>query len=172
MTISVHINPGLKGGDRTASIDRYAARLYDETLTTMMAVVEFTHVDSVVPTKGSKKDPQVRIAVTSIEAIAGEQEHVLRDVQRFLHLSRTAEGTLDGDLDVALAKQTMENAQGLIAGEEVARLRAALAWTQTQVTALQAAKLREADIRTAAGKLATSLAAILAGAEQRNDGAW
>jgi hypothetical protein len=173
MTVSVKINPGLVGGDRTASIDRYAARLYESSGMALMGVVELVHVDSVVPAEGSKKDPQVRMEIRSMEVAGGEQEHTLRDVQRFLYLARTAVGTLDGDNEVQLAKQTMENAQGLIAGDEVARLRAALGWVLEQLDGIGAAtKLREADMRKAIGKLAASLTAIQSGAEQRADGVW
>lgn len=175
MSVKTKINPGLVGGDRTASLDRYAARLYENPGMAVMGVVELIHEDRVQPAEGvSEKDPVVRLRIESLEVAApGEQGDVLREVARFLFLSRTASGTLDGDHEVQLAKQTLDQAQGLVAGEEVARLRSALTWLQEQLHGITTGtKLREADMRKAIAGLDEAATKILAGAGRSADGAW
>lgn len=134
MTVTAKINPGLVG-DRTASIDRYAERLYENPGSSVMAVVELRHVDRVVPADGvSEKDPRVNLRIDALEvAPAGGPEDTLREVERALYVARTAGGTLGADDDIALAEQTMANAAGLISGHEVARLRVLLDWVLDRV---------------------------------------
>lgn len=150
MTVTAKINPGLVGGDRTASIDLYAARLFANPGMSVMGVVELVHVDRVVPAEGvSDKDPQVRLRIEALEiAPAGSTEDMLRDVERALYVSRTANGTLGSDDEIALAEQTVEHAAGLISGHEVARLRVILDWVLNQVEkVVDADKHRDADRR-------------------------
>lgn len=150
MTVTAKINPGLVGGDRTASIDLYAARLYDNPGMAVMAVVELRHVDRVDPAPGvSDKDPRVNLRIEALEvAPAGGPEDTLREVERALHVARTAGGTLGGDDDVKLAEQTMEQVAGWITGHEVARLRVILDWVLDRVGGIvEADKHRDADRR-------------------------
>lgn len=161
MTIKATLNSGLAGGDRSASLDRYAARLYERPMP-LMAVVELTPVDKIVPTDdASKKDPLVRMRIESLEiATPGEQDAALRKVAECLHLARTATGTLDGDGDVRLAEATIEHAAGLMSGHEVARLRVILGWLITGVEdVLRNDKLRLADVKLEAGRLLTAATA-------------
>lgn len=149
MTIKATINAGLVGGDRSASLDAYAARLYERPAP-VMAVVELTPVDRVVPVDGaSEKDPVVRLRIESLEvAPSGSQDEVLRNVARALYVSRTANGTLTGDDEIALAEQTLTHAAGLVGGHETARLRVVLDWVLTQVEKIcDNDKHRDADRR-------------------------
>lgn len=150
MTVTAKINPGLVGGDRTASIDRYAERLYENPGMAIMAVVELRHVDRVTPAEGvSEKDPRVNLRIEALEvAPAGGPEDTLREVERALYVARTAGGTLGADDDVRLAEQTMANATGLMTGHELARLRVILDWVIDRVGPVVGNdKLRPADIR-------------------------
>lgn len=128
MTVTAKINPGLVGGDRTASIDRYAQRLYDNPGMAVMGVVELRHVDRVEPAEGvSEKDPRVNLRIEALEvAPSGGAEDTLREVARALYVTRTAAGTLGSDDEIQLAAQTLELAGGLVAEHEAARLRVVL----------------------------------------------
>lgn len=150
MTVTAKINPGLVGGDRTASIDLYAQRLYDNPGMAVMAVVELRHVDRVDPAEGvSTKDPRVNLRIEALEvAPAGSTEDTLRDVERALYLARTANGTLGSEDEIAFAEQTLEYAAGLVGGHETARLRVVLDWVLTQVEKIcDNDKHRDADRR-------------------------
>lgn len=149
MTIKATINSGLAGGDRSASLDLHAARLYDRPAP-VMAVVELTPVDRVVPVDGgSEKDPVIRLRIEALEvAPGGAPESTLRDVHRALYLTRTATGTLSGDDEVLLAEQTLTHAGAVLAEQEAARLRVVLDVLLDRVAGvLGHPKHRETDIR-------------------------
>lgn len=150
MTVTAKINPGLVGGDRTGSLDRYAARLYDNPGMAVMAVVELRHVDRVEPAEGvSTKDPRVNLRIEALEvAPPGGAENTLRDVERALYTSRTANGTLGAEDEVKLAEQTLDHAAGIVGGHELARVRVILDWLIDRVGPVVGnEKLRPADIR-------------------------
>lgn len=149
MTVKAHINAGLAGGDRSASLDAHAARLYERP-TAVMAVVELAPVDRIVPvSEDSKKDPIIRLRIESLEvAAAGGPEETLRELSRALWVARTADGTLNGEDEVKLAEQTIEHAAGILSGNELARLRVVLDWTIELVrNVLESPNLREVDLR-------------------------
>lgn len=174
MTIKATINAGLAGGDRSASLDLYAARLYERP-GPVMAVVELLPVDRIVPIDGaSEKDPVVRLRIEQLEvAPSGEQDEVLRKVAEVLHLARTAAGTLTSEDDVAMAEQTMSTAAGLMSGHEVARLRVILDWVIDHVEKICAnERNRDADRRRLIREaLAKASAARDAGVQLDLDGA-
>lgn len=150
MTITPKILPGLVGGDRTQSIDLYAARLYENPGMAVMAVVELRHAFKTVPAEGvSKKDPTVSLEILGLEvAPAGGTEETLRDLERALYTARTANGTLGADNEVELAQQTIEHAAGLMSGHEVARLRVIVDWLLDRVAGVVTnEKLRPVDVR-------------------------
>lgn len=155
MTIRASINSGLVGGDRSASLDLHAARLYERP-TPVMGVVELIPVDRVVPIDGgSEKDPLVRLRIESLEiAPGGGGESTLREVHKALYVARTATGTLGAEDEVALAEQTLEHAAGVLSGHELARLRVVLdALIDRARGVLSAPKNREADVRRLLGEL-------------------
>lgn len=174
MSIKAHLNPGLSGGDRSASLDQHAARLY-EAPRPVMAVVELVPVDRVVPIDGaSEKDPVIRLRIESLEvAPAGGPEDTVRDVAQALHLSRTANGTLTGEDEIRLAEQTLTHAAGILSGHEVARLRVILDWLIDRVGPVVGnEKLRPADIRRQVeALLAQATAARDTGVQLEMDGA-
>lgn len=161
MTVRAQINAGLAGGDRSASLDTHAARLYERP-TPVMAVVELAPVDRIVPvSEDSKKDPVIRLRIETLEvAAAGGPEETLRELSRALWVARTADGTLNGEDEVALAEQTIEHAAGILSGHEVARLRVILDWVLDRVAGVVGNdKLRPVDVRRQVGELLAKAAA-------------
>lgn len=155
MTIKASINSGLQGGDRSSSLDLYAESLYERPRP-VMAVVELGPVDKVVPVDGgSEKDPVVRLRINALEvAPAGGAESTLREVQRALYVSRTADGTLGSDDELQVAAQTLELAGGLVAEHEAARLRVVLDTLLDRANGvLSHPKHRETDVRRLLGEL-------------------
>jgi hypothetical protein len=155
MTIKATINAGLQGGNRSDSLDLHAARLY-ERATPVMAVVELLPVDRITPIdEASKKDPQVRLRIESLEvAPGGGAESTLRDLHKALYTSRTAAGTLGSDNEIQLAEQTVEHAAGVLSGHELARLRVLLDAVVDQARGiLSHPKHRETDVRRLLGEL-------------------
>jgi hypothetical protein len=155
MSIKAHLNPGLAGGNRSDSLDLHAARLY-EAPRPVMAVVELLPVDRVVPIDGgSEKDPVVRLRIESLEvAPGGGAESTLRDVQRALYVTRTANGTLGSEDELQSAAMTLEHAGDLVAEYESARLRVVLDVLLDRVAGvLSHPKHREADVRRLIGEL-------------------
>ena len=174
MTITAKLNPGLAGGGRSDSLNAYAERLYDRGFP-LVAVVEVNPVDKVVPVSSdSKKDGVVRLQIDSFEVAApGEQERVVRELLRLLHLSRTADGTLDADNEVRLAEQTLAQATDLLAAECVASLVAILDWTVTQIREIaDSDKLRPVDVRKALGQVADRAAAARLGVHDKDGPKW
>jgi hypothetical protein len=129
MTPKATINSGLAGGDRSGSLDRYAARLYEKP-GPVMGVVELLPVDRITPVdEGSKKDPIVRLRIDLLElAPAGEQDEILRQVAVALKTARTAAGTLTGDEDVKLSEDTLRLVGDRMSDHELARMRVILDW--------------------------------------------
>lgn len=178
MTITAKLNPGLAGGGRSDSLNAYAERLYDRGFP-LVAVVEVNPVDKVVPVSSdSKKDGVVRLQIDSFEVAApGEQERVVRELLRLLHLSRTADGTLDADNEVQLADQTLAQtlaqATDLVAAECVASLVAILDWTVTQIREIaDSDKLRPVDVRKLLGQVADRAAAARLGVHDKDGPKW
>lgn len=142
-------------------------RIFETPGASFMAVVEFKRKKIEVE-DDEERDSVVRCRAVTIEVGRGEQEHVLRAVQRALYLQRTADGTLDeaesGELEVA--DKTIQDAQGLISGHEVARLKAGLdAFIEAASAMAGNDALRPADVRRELGKIVTAARKISAGAE-------
>lgn len=155
MTIKATINAGLQGGNRSDSLDLHAARLY-ERATPVMAVVELLPVDRITPIdEQSKKDPQVRLRIESLEvAPGGGAESTLREVHRALYVTRTASGTLGSEDEMQSAATTLEHAGALVAEYESARLRVLLDAVVDQARGILAhPKHRETDVRRLLGEL-------------------
>lgn len=174
MTTTAKLNPGLAGGGRSDSLNAYATRLYERAVP-VIAIVELGPVDKVVPiSEKSEKDGVVRLRIDTLEVAApGEQERVVREVMRLLYLARTAEGTLDGDNEVQLAQQTLDQAADLVAAECVASLVAILDWTVTQIRGIaDSDKLRPVDVRKALGQVADRAAAARLGVHDKDGPKW
>ena len=129
MTPQATINTGLAGGNRSDSLDRYAARLYEKP-GPVMGIVELLPVDRITPVDGaSKKDPVVRLRIEQLElSPAGEQDEILRQITAALKTARTAAGTLTGDEDVKLAEDTLNLVGERMSDLELARMRVILDW--------------------------------------------
>lgn len=149
MTPKATINAGLAGGDRSGSLDRYAARLYDKP-GPVMGVVELLPVDRTTPVDpNSKKDPVVRLRIEQLElAPGGEQDELLRQITAALKTARTADGTLTGDEDVKLSEKTLTLVGDRMSDLELARLRVLLDWLLNHTRAvLDHPKHRAEDLR-------------------------
>lgn len=148
----------------TTSLGQLAESLYERPRH-VMAVVELVPVDRVEPVDAESAKPRVmRLAIGSLEvAPAGGAESTLRDVHRALHITRTADGTLTTDDEIALAQQTLELAGGLVAEHEAARLRVVLDVLIDRANGvLSHPKHRDTDVRRL-------LAELLAKAEKARD---
>jgi hypothetical protein len=161
MTPKATINSGLVGGDRYASLARYAARLYEQP-SPVMGVVELVPVDRTTPVDpSSKKEPVVRLRIDLLEiAPAGATDEVLRQAAVALKTARTANGTLGGDQDVQLSEDTLRLIGDRVSDQESARLRIVLDWLLTTVEkVLDNDKLRPADVKLELGRAVTKAAA-------------
>lgn len=104
-----------------AALAPHIARLYAHTGIRCMAVVELAHIERTEPAPESDKDASVTLRISHLEMPAPDQEGVLREVQRALYLQRTATGKLDEDNEVALSRQTLDDAAGMVQAIAVAR---------------------------------------------------
>lgn len=151
-------------GQVTEALAAHVQRIYENPGATFMAVVEFRHIAR-LELADENKDDEVKCRASVLEvANPGEQEHHVRSLQRALFLQRTAQGTLDDAGEVAMSKKTIEQAQGLVTGTEIARVRAALGWVAEALdVATSNSGMREADLRKAIDKVSARLAAALRG---------
>lgn len=96
-------------------------------------------VERTEPTPGEDKEASLKLRINSAEIPSGDEAEVLREVQRALWLVRTATGTITEDGDIALAKQTLQTAGGVVSHLAAARLRAGLdQWAKAARTATTA----------------------------------
>ncbi len=154
MTPKATINSGLAGGGRSDSLDKYAPALYERPHS-VMADVELMPVDRVTPVDAdSKKDPLVRLMIRSLEvAPGGGAESTLRDVHRALYVTRTANGTLGSEDELAGAEQTLEHAGAVLAEHEAVRMRLVLDVLIDSVAGVIAhPKHRDTDVRRLVGE--------------------
>jgi hypothetical protein len=95
------------------------------------------------------------LRIESLEvAPGGGAESTLRDVQRALYVTRTANGTLGSEDELQSAAMTLEHAGDLVAEYESARLRVVLDVLLDRVAGvLSHPKHREADVRRLIGEL-------------------
>ena len=92
----------------------------------VLAVMEMQHIERTQPAPESDSKASVKMRITHLEVPSKDQEGVIREVLRALHLHRTATGTLDEDGDIVLSDQTLKTAAGVLTAIETARLRAGL----------------------------------------------
>lgn len=132
---------------------------------TFMAVVEFVRKKT-LEEEDPDKENTVWVGVGALAIGAGEQANLLREVQRALYLQRTARGTLDQANELRLAKQTLKDAQGLVSGEEVARLSAWIRLIRDELAAVTADETLDARaLRKAADAVVDRASAALRGTQ-------
>jgi hypothetical protein len=108
------------------ALEAHVRPVYDVPAARRLFIGEFAHTERTQPAPGSEKEPTVKVRITSLEVPNQEQEGYVREALRFLHLQRTARGTLDDDGQLELDEQTLRLTGGQLAYIETARLRAAL----------------------------------------------
>lgn len=143
----------------------HVERIY-ESRTPFLAVVEFKPSQRVEELDDGKEDA-VKCRAISMEIARGSQEGALRDVLRALWSMRTAQGTLDEDGDdLDLSEKTLEQCAGLLAGEEVARLRVLLERVLEQSEEIAGdTKLSANDVRLKLGRVLAQGRRVVAGIE-------
>ncbi|MFJ2004733.1 hypothetical protein [Streptomyces chartreusis] len=87
---------------------------------------EFAALERTEPAPGSEKEASVKVRIVALELPNEAQEGYVREALRFLHLQRTARGTLDDDGQLELDESTLRLTGGHLAYLETARLRAGL----------------------------------------------
>lgn len=87
---------------------------------------EFAAIERTEPAPGSEKEASVKVRIVSLELPNEAQEGYVREALRFLHLQRTARGTLDDDGQLELDESTLRLTGNQLAYLETARLRAGL----------------------------------------------
>ncbi|MGW7355148.1 hypothetical protein ACWGI0_00255 [Streptomyces sp. NPDC054802] len=108
------------------ALEAHVRPVYDVPAARRLFIGEFAHTERNQPAPGSEKEPTVRVRIVGLEIPNQEQEGYVREALRFLHLQRTARGTLDDDGQLELDEQTLRLTGGHLAYIETARLRAAL----------------------------------------------
>lgn len=159
----VKLNYQLK--DVSDALAPHVERIFESRLP-FVAVVEFKPSQRVEELDEGKED-SVRCRAINMEIARGSQENNLREAMRALWVQRSAQGTLDEDSDeLELSQQTLDNLGGLVAGEEVARLRVVLQQMLEQADAIAGdVELRADDVRLKLGKVTAQTRRVLSGIE-------
>ncbi|MFJ6730061.1 hypothetical protein ACIQPQ_34695 [Streptomyces sp. NPDC091281] len=125
---------------------------------------EFAAIERTEPAPGTEKEASVRVRIVSLELPNEGQEGYVREALRFLHLQRTARGTLDDDGQLALDESTLRLTGGQLAYLETARLRAGLNhWSAYARRALHTPNLTVTETLHELKTVADGLAAVLDG---------
>ncbi|MBY8341956.1 hypothetical protein LXH13_06440 [Streptomyces spinosirectus] len=135
---------------------------------------EFAAIERTEPAPGSEKEASVKVRIVALELPNEAQEGIVRESLRFLHLQRTARGTLDDDGQLELDESTLRLTGGRLAYLETARLRAALHhWANYSRRVLHTPNLTVTEamheLKTVADGLAASLNAARDDASDSND---
>ncbi|MFD4830206.1 hypothetical protein ACFWPV_10175 [Streptomyces uncialis] len=152
------------------ALEPHVRPLYDAPGSRRMGIVEFVHVERVQPAPGSEKEPNVKVKIVGLEIPTDEQEGAVREAQRFLHLQRTARGTLDDEGRMELDESTIRLTGGHLAYLETARLRAGLQhWKAYADRLVHGPDLTLSEVRHEMQTVAEGLAAVLLAARGEGD---
>lgn len=108
------------------ALEIHVPSLYARPGAHVLAVMEMVHTERTQLAPDAEGEASVTMRIVSLEVPSKDQEGVIREVLRALHLHRTARGTLDEDGQVVLTDQTLKTAAGVLHAVEAARLRAGL----------------------------------------------
>ncbi|MEU9208484.1 hypothetical protein AB0D27_11155 [Streptomyces sp. NPDC048415] len=154
------------------ALESHVRPLYDQPGSRRMAIVEFAHIERIEPAPGTEKEPSVKVRIVGLELPNKEQEPAVREAQRFLHLQRTARGTLDDEGQLELSESTLRLTGGMLAFIETARLRAGLAhWREYAQRLVHGPDLTVTEVRHEMQALAEGLGAVLNTARDHDDDA-
>ncbi|WP_435600799.1 hypothetical protein [Streptomyces sp. C10-9-1] len=147
------------------ALEQHVRPMYDNPGGRRLAIVEFAHTERTQPAPGSEKEPVVKVRITGLEIPHADQEGYVREAQRYLHLQRTARGTLDDDGQLELDEGTLRLTGGQLAYIETARLRAGLAhWAQYARRVLHAPGLTATEMQHELKAISDGLRSTLDGA--------
>lgn len=131
---------------------------------------EFAAIERIEPAPGTEKEASVRVRIVSLELPNEAQEGYVREALRFLHLQRTARGTLDDDGQLELDESTLRLTGGQLAYLETARLRAALShWAMYARRVLHTSNLTVSEVMHEMKTVADGLTAGLDGSRPDSD---
>lgn len=123
-------------------------RLYADPRARFMAVCEFAHSERTQPGPESDKAPSVKVKLVEIEIPVGDQVDLIREAQRALYLTRTAQGTLTEELDLELSSQTLDRLADNLTYADAVRLAAGVkVWLDYVLAALVKPKATVASVR-------------------------
>lgn len=152
------------------ALEPHVRPMYDQPGSRRMAIVEFAHIERMEPAPGTEKEPSVKVRIVGLELPTREQEGAVREAQRFLHLQRTARGTLDDEGQLELSESTLRLTGGMLAYLETARLRAGLAhWREYAQRIVHGPDLTVTEVRHEMQALAEGLSAVLNTATDHGD---
>ncbi|MFJ4551027.1 hypothetical protein ACIP4X_17670 [Streptomyces sp. NPDC088817] len=144
------------------ALEPHIRPLYDQPGARRMAIIEFAHMERTEPAPNTDGKPSVKVRIMGLELPNKEQEHAVREAQRFLNLQRTARGTFDDDGQLELSESTLRLTAGLLSNIEVARLRAGLAhWREYAQRLVHGPDLTISEMRHEMQALAEGLTAVL-----------
>ncbi|MFF7966697.1 hypothetical protein ACFZC3_15185 [Streptomyces sp. NPDC007903] len=154
------------------ALEPHVRPLYNQPGGRRMAIIEFAAIERTEPAPGTEKEPSVKVRIVGLELPNREQEGTLREAQRFLHLQRTARGTLDDDGQLELSDSTLRLTGGMLAYLETARLRAGLDhWREYALRLMRGPDLTVTEMRHEMQALSDGLTALLntAGSHDEED---
>ncbi|MFI0576192.1 hypothetical protein [Streptomyces tendae] len=108
------------------ALEPHIRSVYDVPASRRLFIGEFAAIERTEPAPGTEKEASVKVRIVSLEVPNEGQEGYVREALRFLHLQRTARGTLDDDGQLELDESTLRLTGGQLAYLETARLRAGL----------------------------------------------
>lgn len=136
----------------------------------IVGVIELAHVERTQPAPDADKEPSVKLRITHLEIANDEQENILREAMKALHLHRTAYGTLDEDGELQLSQGTLERTGGMLHAVEAARLRAAVVhWREQALRVYSIPEATVTEMRHEIDMLARGLAAVLQVSDDDSD---
>jgi hypothetical protein len=144
------------------ALEPHVRPMYSSLGSSRMAIIEFRSLERTEPAPGTEKEASVRVRIVGLELPNPEQEGAVREAQRFLHLQRTARGTLDDDGQLELDESTLRLTGGQLAWLESARLRAGLGyWARYAERLVHGPDLTVTEVRHEMQALAEGLSAVL-----------
>jgi hypothetical protein len=151
------------------ALEPHVRPVYDVPASRRLFIGEFAAIERTMPAPGTEKEPSVKVRIVSLEVPNEGQEGYVREALRFLHLQRTARGTLDDDGQLELDESTLRLTGGQLAYLETARLRAGLNhWASYARRVLHMPNITVTEAMHELKAIADGLAAALDGA--RGDG--
>ncbi|MFF0597841.1 hypothetical protein [Streptomyces antibioticus] len=147
------------------ALEPHVRPVYSTPAARRLFIGEFAATERMEPAPGSEKEPSVRVRIVALELPNESQEGYVREALRFLHLQRTARGTLDEDGQLELDEDTLRLTGGQLAYLETARLRAALGhWASYARRVLHTSNLTVSEVMHEMKTVADGLTAGLDGA--------